>query len=210
MTILRAIATIVGCAVLFAGIGVGIGYGLGEFAPGYYRGVFRGGQEPAFDPVAVGVGLGLTQGTASGVVIGIILVALFLVKSLLERNQSTSTESDVPSGPPTRLLLRVVLIGASVLVLLGCTATGVIVGVFNGSGNAYQLRFAEERELLAPVVASDPAFAGVKIEMDSLGHARLHGEVPTPLDRDRLDVRVERAIGVSRAKDTMRAVTVKR
>ncbi len=30
MTILRAIATIVGCAVLFAGIGVGIGYGLGE------------------------------------------------------------------------------------------------------------------------------------------------------------------------------------
>jgi hypothetical protein len=77
MTIRAAIATIVACTVLLAGIGGGIGWGLGTFAPGYYRSVFPSGNQPWFDPVSVGIGQGLTQGTTGGVILGVIVVALF-------------------------------------------------------------------------------------------------------------------------------------
>lgn len=39
MTIARAIATIVGCAVAFAALGTTCGYMLGKYFPGYYRSI---------------------------------------------------------------------------------------------------------------------------------------------------------------------------
>src|SRR5262249_21201796 len=66
MTIRNAVATVVGCTLLFAAIGATIGYGLGALRPGYYRTVYRVGREPWFDPVSVGIGQGVTQGTGGG------------------------------------------------------------------------------------------------------------------------------------------------
>ena len=95
MSIRKAMATIVGCTLLFAGVGASLGYALGTLAPGYYRGVFRIGNDPGFDPVDVGLGLGVTQGTAVGVVVGLIVVALFCWREIrLHRSAVARVQDD--------------------------------------------------------------------------------------------------------------------
>ncbi|MGD9647746.1 MAG: hypothetical protein AB7U73_18685 [Pirellulales bacterium] len=78
MSVLKAIATVAGCAFLFAVAGAAIGGALGVLAPGYYRAVFSSGDAPWFDPPVVGLGLGLSQGAVLGVFAGLVLVAIFV------------------------------------------------------------------------------------------------------------------------------------
>lgn len=211
MTIRIAVATIVGCTLLIAAIGASVGYALGTLAPGYYRSVFRNGREPGFDPISVGVGEGLTQGTAGGVVVGLAVVALLCWREVrLGRVDDLPAPADgrpVRSGVTAR---RVLLTTGSALGLGFCLCSGVIVGLLRGEGGAYHRRFLEEQEAIAPVLASDPAFAGVKLHEYSAGGVWLSGEVPTPEDLGRLRAGVIRAVGERRAREAMLAVSVRR
>jgi hypothetical protein len=210
MTIRSAIATIVGCTLLLAAVGAGVGYGLGTFAPEYYRSVFRGGWEPGFDPVSVGVGQGLTQGAAGGVAVGLALVAIFCWRQVrLKRAESSPAPYGVPV-PTQSLGLLLLLVTGGLLALGFCAGSGFILGLLRGVGSAYHRQYLEEREALAPVLAGDPAFAGVEIREFSGGGAYLSGEVPTAADLDRLRVKVEHAIGARRAREALTAVGVRR
>ena len=53
-----------------------------------------------------------------------------------------------------------------------CFAAGVVVGGIGGNLQAYHLRYLEERDAFAPVLAGDPAFAGVEICELSCGGPR--------------------------------------
>ena len=208
MTIRVAIATILGCALLLAGIEGGIGYGLGRFVPGYYRGVFgitRPG--PWFDPPSVGFGLGVTQGLAGGAAVGLAVVALFLWRE---------TRLGCPEGPAAdsaraRGWWRWI-VAALVAALLFVAGLGVggVVGLLVEEIGAHHRRYLEERDALAPLIVGDPGFAGVQITEDSAGGAWLNGEVPGLADLERLRGLVGRAIGEPRAKVIMGGVEVRR
>ena len=74
MTIIKALATVAGTAVVCATVGTTVGYCLGRYVPGAYRSMFPHGVDPRFDPVEVGIGLGCVQGLIAGLVIGLVVV----------------------------------------------------------------------------------------------------------------------------------------
>lgn len=100
--------------------------------------------------------------------------------------------------------------GCGSLVLpFSCFGVGLILGALYGSLNTYHLRYLEERAIIAPILAKDPAFAAVEIHERSDGGVWLLGEVPAPEDRERLRTSVTRALGESRSKEVMAGVEVK-
>jgi len=56
-------------------------------------------------------------------------------------------------------------------------------------------RTAEDRDLLAPILAADPAFKNVTLEKMSSGGVNIQGDVPTEADRERLEKLVAARIG---------------
>src|SRR5262245_33643964 len=164
MRIRSAIATVVGCTLLGAAVGAGIGYGVGTLAPEYYRTVFRRGREPGFDPVSVGVAAGLTQGTAGGVVVGLAVVALLSWRKVRRRpaEEQPAPADDEPAGAgvPAR---QVLFLAGAVLGMGLCLGSGLVVGLLRGEQDAYHRRFLEEQAAIAPLLAGDPAFAGVEL-----------------------------------------------
>lgn len=209
MTVRIALATIVQCTLLVAAFGAVAGYTLGTLAPGYYRSVFRSGREPGFDPVRVGVGQGLTQGTAGGVVVGLAVVALLCWRDLrLQRSNDLPAPADGTPATPRATTRRVLLAAGSALALGFCLCIGVGLGLLGGERGAYHRRFLEEREAVAPLLASDPAFAGVALHEYSAGGLYLLGEVPTAADLSRLQAGLIRALGERRAQKALHAVSV--
>ncbi len=197
MTIRRAIGTILSCTLMLAMIGAGIGYGIGVLAPGYYRTVFfRSGREPGFQPVSVGVGLGLTQGTTGGVIVGLAVVALLCWRETRIQPQSNSPRLPAGQPAPSRSVEQwLLLVTGSILALAFCAGAGFLVGAIVGEGGSYHRRYLEERDLLAPALTVDPAFARVEIFERSNGGVFLVGEVPSAADLERLRGVVVRAIG---------------
>jgi hypothetical protein len=210
MTVRSAIATIVGCTLLIGAIGATVGYALGTLAPEYYRSVFRSGREPGFDPVSVGVGQGLTQGTAAGVAVGLAVVALLCWREVRLRRVEEPAPADAPPARTGVTARRVLWAAGSALALGLCLASGVVVGLLGGERSAYHRRFLEEQEAIAPLLAGDPAFAGVELREYSGGGVYLAGEVPTAEDLGRLRVGIVRAVGERRAQEVMPGVSVRR
>ena len=54
---------------------------------------------------------------------------------------------------------RVLVIVGSLLALGLCFGCGLVAGLVGGNRQAYHLRYLEEREAVAPLLAADPAFA---------------------------------------------------
>jgi hypothetical protein len=92
--------------------------------------------------------------------------------------------------------------GCVLLLTLGF-GPGFLVGAICGELGAYHRRYIEERDALAPVLAGDPAFAGVKVLEKSDGGVFLIGEVATPEDLGRLRAAVARALGENRSKEAV-------
>jgi hypothetical protein len=67
-------------------------------------------------------------------------------------------------------IVRWLLMGIGSMLVLGfCFASGFLLGAIRAELDAYHRRYFEEREALAPILASDPAFAGVEIHKKSDG-----------------------------------------
>jgi hypothetical protein len=234
MTIRSAVVTILICTLLLAFIGAGIGYGLGTLTPGYYRSVFVQGRQPWFDPVAIGIGQGLTQGTVGGVVVGLLLVALFTWRETRLRRSATEPPQESRPGKSDSVALHpgegslrlhrpqegkrsvgavgvALTLGALFLLGIGFFfVVGFVVGQLLGTRQLEHGWYLEEKEVLTPVLAGDPAFAAVEICEESSGGVYLAGKVPTPEDLARLRSSVGRALGEHRAKDMLYAVEAKR
>jgi hypothetical protein len=89
-------------------------------------------------------------------------------------------------------------------------AIGFGAGLLYAEGQIKQRQWHADRELLEPIVASDPAFAEVKLLARSIGGYDLIGVVLTQADHDRLRERVVRAFGENRGAEIVRPVMVRR
>ena len=208
MTVLKAVATTLGFSLLFALIGTTAGWVVGTLAPEYYRSVCRGGQELWFKPVSVGIGFGLTQGLAGGFIAGLVVVALLCWREIRLRLFATPALANAVPGQSVFVARRILLFASSILVLGFCTTSGLVVGLLGGERGAYYRRFLEEKELIAPLLAADPAFAQVKLVEYSGGGALLVGKVPAAEDLGRLRTVLEKAVGESWARTMMGGVVV--
>jgi hypothetical protein len=158
--------------------------------------------------VSVGVGQGLTQGTAGGVAVGLAVVALLCWRDVWLRRVGEPSAAGAPPGRPGITARRLLLAAGSALALGLCLGTGVVLGLLGGERDAYHRRFLEEREAIAPLLAGDPAFAGVEVGEYSGGGVHLSGEVPTAEDLGPLRAGVARAVGERRAQEVMPGVSV--
>jgi hypothetical protein len=90
---------------------------------------------------------------------------------------------------------------------LGCVV-GFGVGWLRRSGEVMRERYEEERKVVAPVLASDPAFGRIAIEPKSDGGIVIMGAVKSPEDKQRLRGELVRCFGESRAQILLYGVDV--
>jgi hypothetical protein len=197
MTFGRAITYVLATTLIFAFLGIGIGYVLGQFMPEYYRNIFRSGHDPQFDPLSVGLGQGLTQGTAAGVVIGLTIVALLCWRDTRLDRAVDGTPIAASNKSTSRRLL---IVTGGVLLLIVSSGISFFLGALLATGGAYHQRYLEEHDALAPVLASDPAFADIQLSQRSNGGVNMYGNVSTQVDKERLQLAVQQAVGEARAK----------
>ena len=83
-----------------------------------------------------------------------------------------------PSAPSgDRLVIKVVAVGIGFLVAFGA---GLVCGGLGGEIRSERRHLAEQRDAVLPVLASDPAFADVRVSPDDDGGwILLEGEVAT-------------------------------
>lgn len=79
MTLTKALAAVIGTALLFGLAGMGIGFLIGRQAPEYFRRFFARGDE-TFNAEEFGFGAGLVTGLTWGIVVGVLLVAILAWK----------------------------------------------------------------------------------------------------------------------------------
>jgi hypothetical protein len=103
---------------------------------------------------------------------------------------------------------RTFLISGATLLLSCCFGSGVLVGVFSNEGQRKRDQYDRERALITPILAEKPDFANIRIEPMSAGGIYLVGTVPTKLDHEQLQEKIVRAVGESRAREIMVAVSV--
>jgi hypothetical protein len=200
MTVARGFAFIIASGATFAIGGGALGFALARLTPSYYRSVFQGGESPAFDPVQVGIGLGVSQGLIAGLVVGAIVI-LAVGSFRVSVAQKGSERKD-------GVFRRLTLIAGALLALGLCFGSGWVIGLMQGTRDAYRLRYLEERAAIAPAIAADPAFARVEVGERSNGGVELVGEVPTTGDLDRLRELLVRRLGEHRGNEAMLAVEV--
>jgi hypothetical protein len=148
----------------------------------------------------------MTQGMAGGVIVGLIIVALLAWRDvrLTRPISAESAESNARRLTSRRVLL---ITGGLILILL-VSGAALLLGAVSGSRGAYHRRFLEEREALAPALASDPAFERLEIHERSNGGVFLVGELKSAADFERLRDIAIRAVGESRAKSIVRGIDV--
>lgn len=199
MFMIRSVATVAGCSLLFAVIGGGIGLGVGLFNPDHYRRVFRDGQVSGFDPVSSGASAGLGEGAAGGACVGVLLVAIHVMAGL-------------PRPLTSRPLVRRILTGVAAAMALGsCLGSTLFVGRLKGDADATRYRNRADQALVEPHLSADPAFAGLQVKVNSGDQGiRLDGRIPTEADRRRLREEVVRLFGEPRERMIMAGVYVER
>ena len=105
---------------------------------------------------------------------------------------------------------RVALILGGVTICSSCFGCGLTIGLLFGDVQHYKQQYLEEKELVAPILASDPAFSRVELEPRPGGGILLFGAVPTSDDKDRLRDKTTRAVGERRAREIVRGVDSKK
>jgi hypothetical protein len=96
---------------------------------------------------------------------------------------------------------RALLVFTTLLSFGGCFGAGVLFGVARNQEAEYHERYLRERELVEPILASDPAFADIKVSRRSSGGISLTGAVSSPQDRLKLFEALIRVVGEPRAKE---------
>lgn len=96
MTVLRALATVVGTAFGFGAVGLAIGCLLGKFAPSFLRQTFTIRDPEHFDALEIGFASGLINGLIWGMVIGIMTVGIVAWK---ETRVTQARNAGSPTSP---------------------------------------------------------------------------------------------------------------
>lgn len=93
------------------------------------------------------------------------------------------------------------------LVMMVC-AIGFAV-VLMAEGRAYYRQYLKERDLIAPIIATDASFSHVKIHQRSDGGVSLSGEVSSNADFQSLKEQLIKELGDRRGLEAVIAVAVK-
>lgn len=184
--------------LLVTAMGGSMGWAVGTFNPDYYRNIFREGKEPGFDPVSTGVGAGLTQGLVGGIVVGVIMVIVLTTGNVWSRSNSNEQGSHDTSFKQKEFWRQAKIIVCGVFAIVCCLGTSTLIGVFIGVQNAYNRHYLEEREVIEPILASDPAFSNLTIEPLSSGGCSVNGTVSTKADHARLREKIIQGLGEER------------
>lgn len=103
---------------------------------------------------------------------------------------------------------RVLTITGGLFVLGLCFGSGLLAGMIAGNRQVYHSRYLEEREVVAPLLAADPAFVNIELCERSSGGIYLVGQVPTAADFERLRLQVARTVGERRSVEVLLGVSV--
>lgn len=95
----------------------------------------------------------------------------------------------------SKLWRRVALLAGIVCFGSCLFSCGLGYGLLYRTEQTYQEQYLKERELIEPLLASDPAFAGLECSRRSAGGVDLVGVVPAQSDRERLSERIIRLVG---------------
>src|SRR5688572_30458721 len=91
------------------------------------------------------------------------------------------------------VVLKTIAVGLALVFVFGA---GFCCGGLSGEIRAQRRDWDQQRDAVAPVLASDPAFSGVRVcTYDDGGWILLEGAVPTDHDKFRLMEAVTQAIG---------------
>jgi hypothetical protein len=121
--------------------------------------------------------------------------------------RTTGNDETEEAADRRQVFLRWVLwTWLAVVCLGGCFGLGLFYGLMRGTEEGYRRQYQQERELVEPILAKEPAFAEVAIHRRSNGGIYLLGQVPTAQDYSRLRESVIRAVGEPRAKEILLAV----
>jgi hypothetical protein len=105
------------------------------------------------------------------------------------------------------LVLKTIAVGVALLVAYG---VGFFCGGLSGEIRTQRHQWDDQRDAVAPVLAGDPAFAGVRVcPYHDGGWILLEGEVPTEHDKFRLMQAVTVAVGRRKAENAVPGVRVK-
>ena len=95
------------------------------------------------------------------------------------------------------------------VVFVGFCGMSFLYGAVVGEARAYHRQWEEQREAIAAILASNPAFRNIEIsESNDGGWILLKGHVPSSTDRGRLRRELIRAIGERRTENAMGGVVI--
>ena len=117
---------------------------------------------------------------------------------------------ELPLGRQSSLILRLRSALICLAVIGFAFVSGYMLGWFRGNQQIYNNRFQEERTIVAPILAGDPAFSRIEIHARSNGGIYLQGELDSKLDQNRLRTQIDRSLGEHRGQEIMAGVDVKR
>jgi hypothetical protein len=122
------------------------------------------------------------------------------------RTSPQPPDSAVKSKPSwIRQTLISFAIAGGVFLLMGVSFA---VGLGLGERNQYSAQYWRERQLVEPVLTSDPAFSEIRIKEQSNGGIYLSGAVRSEADLARLRKEISRLVGEPRAEEIMSGVQV--
>jgi hypothetical protein len=97
--------------------------------------------------------------------------------------------------------------GAVFVAMIASCGVGGFGGALLYERAMHMRQFSEERDLIAPVLSSDPAFVGVKIHEYSGGGVYLVGTVPSADDLGRLRVKLIHVLGEPKTQFLLKNVS---
>jgi hypothetical protein len=202
---ITAIATVVVCTLLGGLIGLGLGFSLIEFAPDYCTHVGLSLISRDLDSDTIVMVQELHAGLAGGVVTGIFVVAFLCWReSRLRRDVEPSAETTArPLGP------GLLWVTGKVFLFAICLGGSLLVGLSLGEDKADKARYQEERTILGPALAADPAFSSVRMSRRSYGGVSLFGTVARDADLERLKNKAVQLLGEGRGKELVSDIRVR-
>jgi hypothetical protein len=110
--------------------------------------------------------------------------------------------------PPRReTSFRTLRVVGLLLLLLIVAGMAFGLGAIVAERGTYHRRYLEEKKLIAPVLAQDPAFVGIELRERSNGGVSITGRVPTREDKERLHAALLKAVGEVRAKEILYGIS---
>lgn len=132
-----------------------------------------------------------------------------LITSSLGNADRVSVKSKGRGSTRTKYFALMVAIIGGILTTVVVVVGAYVLGGIRGTREIYHRQYQEERKIVVPMLAANPAFANVTVEEYSGGGISLYGQVKSSAELEKLKAEVTRLIGELRVKQGVVSVSVK-